>query len=104
MANTGILNDISMDDKVGLATCYGIGSLTIAIGELIVAAKAAKSDLGTVTKWFTITALASNAVSLMRYTKELWFGTAEKPVEEEEDEEETEEVPEEIEPEKVEET
>ena len=106
-----ILKDVSADDKVGLTTILALGNLTIAIGELIVAAKAAKSDLGTVTKWFTVTALAGNAASLMRSTKELLVGeedkldiVLEKAKEAFCEEKESEETPEETEPEKVEET
>ena len=98
-----------IDDKMGLTALTCVANFGIAAGELFVAAKAAKSDLGTVTKWLAVTALGANAVSLMKNTMRMFFEQEKvyiekEPDDEELDEEETEEKPEETEPEKVEET
>ena len=72
-----------VDQKVGLAAIIVAGHVGIAAGELAVAAKVAKSDMGTITKWFAVTAIAGHAASLMMSCLDKFFGTEKQVVYEE---------------------
>lgn len=72
-----------VDQKVGLAAVVVAGHVGIAAGELAIAAKVAKSDMGTVTKWLAVTSIAGHAASLMKSCLDKFFGTEKQIVYEE---------------------